>query len=107
MIESAKGIIIESFGAGNIPNDKKILELLNEADKKGKILINVSQCLSGKVIEGKYETSCRLKSIGVLCGKDLTTEAAITKLMFLLGKGLSNMDVKNEFQKNIRGEMSC
>ena len=106
MIESAKGIIIESFGAGNIPHNKKILELLNEADKKGKILINVSQCLSGKVIQGKYETSRKLTSKGVLCGKDLTTEAAITKLMFLLAKGLSNIEVKNDFQKNIRGEMS-
>ena len=107
IIESAKGIIIESFGAGNIPNNKKVIKLLQEANKKDKILINISQCLSGKVIEGKYETSLLLKSIGVLCGKDLTTEAAITKLMFLLGKGLSNRDIKNKFQKSIRGEMSC
>ena len=107
ILKNAKGIIIESFGAGNIPTNNNILKLLKKANQEGKIILNISQCLNGKVIEGKYETSLLLNSIGVLCGKDLTTEAAITKLMFLLGSELNDVEIKHQLQKNIRGEMIC
>ena len=68
--------------------------------------MNISQCLHGKVKRGKYATNEAFKKADIICGKDITTEAAITKLMFLLGKRLSNKEIKIQLQKNLRGEMS-
>ena len=106
IINSAKGIVIESFGAGNAPNTAELSTLLSTADKKGKILVNITQCLQGSAVDGQYETSEPFAKSGVISGEDLTTEAAITKLMFLLGKGLSVEEIKTELQKNIRGEIT-
>ena len=106
IIDSAKGIVIESFGAGNAPTSTELSNLLNTANKEGKIMINITQCLHGSAVVGQYETSEPFGKAGVISGKDLTTEAAITKLMFLLGKGLSNGEIKADLQKNIRGEIT-
>jgi len=106
IIKSAKGIVIESFGAGNAPTTIELSTLLCTANKEGKILVNITQCLQGSAVDGQYETSEPFGKSGVICGKDLTTEATITKLMFLLGKGLSDHEIKTELQKNLRGEIT-
>ena len=106
VFDSAKGIVIESFGTGNAPTSSAFSQLLNNATKSGKILVNITQCLHGSAVLGHYETSEPFGKSGVICGKDMTTEAAITKLMFLLGKGLTDEQIKTELQTNLRGEIS-
>ena len=106
ILKNSKGIIIESFGAGNTPNSKRIINLLNAATKEGKIILNITQCLQGSAIEGKYQTNEPLREAGIICGKDMTTESAITKLMFLLGKNLSDSEIRIQLQINLRGEIS-
>ena len=104
--ENLKAVIIESFGAGNGPTSKWFIELLIETINKGIIILNVSQCNAGSVDMGKYETSVDMLKIGVIGGHDSTSEAALTKLMYLLGKGLSNKEIKMYLRTSISGEIS-
>ena len=106
IINSAKGIIIESFGGGNTSTNDEFTTLISEGIQKGKIIITISQCLYGGAINGQYETSKPFKESGVICGKDMTTEAAITKIMFLLGQGINNDEIKQLFETDLRGEVS-
>lgn len=101
-----KGLILETFGAGNAPTEKWLIDSLSKAIKKGIVIYNVTQCNAGAVEQGKYETSAALKKIGVLGGADITTEAAVTKMMFLLGNYSSENEIKNQLTKNLRGEIS-
>lgn len=101
-----KGVILESYGSGNAPTDKWFLDCIKHAVDKGIILYNVSQLIGGIVAHGRYETSKYLEEIGVISGKDITREAAITKLMFLLGTEPDNDNIKEKLARSLSGELT-
>lgn len=101
-----RAVILETFGSGNAPTDSWFVNAISHAIGKGIIVLNITQCNSGRVEQGRYETSAYLKNIGVVGGADLTAEAAVTKLMFLLGQKMSVNEIKKNLQKSLRGELT-
>ena len=105
-IKNLKGVVLETYGAGNAPNKTWFLDLIKKAIQDNIKIVNVTQCSGGSVILGHYDTSVGLKAIGVISGIDMTTESAIAKLMYLLSEDLTDKSFKNYFQKSLRGEIS-
>ena len=101
-----RGVILESYGSGNAPTDPWFLECLKEAADSGIIIYNVSQLIGGVVMHGRYETSKYLDDIGVVSGGDITFEAALSKMMFLLGNESDNKLIKKKLSTPISGEMT-
>jgi len=106
MTERLKGIVIETFGAGNIPqNADALLPIIEKAFANGSIVTVCSQCPQGSVVLGAYGTSKPLKDAGAVSGTDLTTEAAVAKLYYLFSKGYGRDEIKRLMGTNLRGEM--
>ena len=103
--EGLKGVVMETYGSGNAPTEKWFIDSLKHAISRGIIIFNVSQCIGGKVIHGRYATSRQLQDIGVVSGWNITTEAAITKMMFALGQTTDLEKVKEILRTPISGEM--
>lgn len=104
-IENLEGVILETYGTGNASTQPWFIQSLKKAIAKGIYVVNVSQCLGGSVMMGRYQTSTELNRIGVISGKDLTMEAAVAKMMYLLRGRLSPTAFKKTFETSIRGEM--
>jgi L-asparaginase len=105
-IPNLKGVILETFGAGNAPTTSWFLEEIRLAIQRDLLIFNVSQCDGGKVTQGQYQTSKFLQQVGVLSGSDITAEAAITKMMFLLGQTENLDECRAQLARPLRGEMS-
>lgn len=100
-----KALILETYGSGNAPTAGWFLNLLKDAIAGGLLVLNISQCPGGMVVQGKYETSRGLKEIGVISGADMTVEAAVTKLMLLLGE-FGVEETRKRISRPLAGEMA-
>lgn len=99
-------IILRTFGAGNAPQSTEFMHALKHCISNQIMVINVSQCRKGRVDQAKYAAGRTLQDVGVVSGKDITLEAALTKIMYLKGQGLAGKQLEEAFGKNLRGEIS-
>ncbi len=101
-----KAVVLKTYGSGNAPQKKWFIQLLSDATKRGIVIVNISQCQTGMVEMGRYETGLHLLDAGVISGYDATVESVLTKLMFLLGHGLTPDEVRKEMERPLAGEFS-
>ena len=106
-VNQFKGIVLETFGAGNAPNNQDMIDLITNYIDAGGIILNVTQCSSGSVRQGQYQTSSFFEKIGVLSGKDMTSEAALAKMMFVLGNYSTKEERINKLTINVVGELTA
>ena len=105
-IPGLRGLVLKTYGAGNAPRKPWLYERLNEMSRRGVVIVNTSQCATGAVDMGRYETSLRLIEAGVLNGRDMTVEAVVTKLMFLLGHETDLDKIKERMNTSLAGEVT-
>lgn len=108
MTEKLRGVVLESFGAGNIPSSSggELIPIIDRAYRNGTLVVVCSQCVQGSVSLGAYETSKALRDIGAVNGGDMTVEAAMTKLLYLFSKGLTVEEIHHRMGENLRGELT-
>lgn len=104
--QPVKALILRSYGVGNAPQNPAFLAELKEASARGIVVINLTQCMSGKVNMGGYATGNALAQANVVGGADMTVEAALTKLHWLLSKGLEANTIRQAMAQNLRGELT-
>ncbi len=106
-IEGLRGVVMETYGAGNAPTGECFLRTVGEAIRRGIVVLNVTRCASGNVTMERYETGLELQRLGVLSGHDMTTEAAVTKLMYVLGKNGTPEASSEQLKLSLRGEFTA
>lgn len=107
LLEPIQGLILETYGAGNAPSgDAELLQVLAQAVARGVVIVNCTQCLQGAVDMADYATGNALREVGVISGHDITPEAALSKLIWLLSQGLGSDEIRQQMQLNLRGELT-
>ncbi len=106
-IKKLRAVILETFGSGNASTEPWFIDLIKKAVDKGIVILNVTQCNAGSVEQGKYATSAAFDKIGVIGGNDITTEAAVAKLMYVLGSTHNKKEIQKLLQKDLRGEITA
>jgi L-asparaginase len=105
--DKLRGIVLETFGSGNMPDDGSLVPVLEKARENGTVVTVCSQCPQATVDMSTYEAGSALRKAGAASGRDMTTEAAVAKLYYLFSRGLSRDEIRSRMERSIRGEMSA